>query len=178
MNKLAINNKYLNGNIVYLGILTIKDMKLIYKWFNSKEITSKINKGYFPNTLNLQKKYFNKLTRSENDLQLSVNDKVSNLLIGTVGVHKIDWIHRTAELSIIINSNEKSKGAGTETIKLISNHCFKKLNLRKLKAGFWSNNIASKKVFEKNNFKFEFKRLKEFYYKGKYLDSLHYCKFK
>ncbi len=179
MKKLTIKNKniFLEGEIVHLEILTEKDLKIVYNWFNNKKITTKINKGYIPNTINKQKNFFKKISASDSDIQLSIKSKEYGNLIGLTGIHKIDWIHRTAEISIIINSKSEYKGAGTESIKLITDHCFKKLNIRKIKAGFWSNNLASKRVFEKNNFKFEYKSIKEFFYLGKYIDSIHYCKF-
>lgn len=172
------NHIFLKGSLASLNLTTIKDINLIYSWFNSKEITEKINKGYFPNTYIDQLKITKKIIKSENDIQLSVRLLSNNNIVGIVGLHKINWIHRTAEIGIIIDKENSIKGVGTEVISLIKNHSFKKLNLRKLKAGFWSNNIPSKKIFIKNGFKFEYKSLKEFYYKSKYIDSIHYSIFK
>lgn len=63
------------------------------------------------------------------------------------------------------------------SIKMLSEHAFNKLNLRKLKAGMWKSNIASRLAFEKNGFKKEAILKKEFEINGKYIDSFILSKF-
>ena len=54
-----------------------------------------------------------------------------------------------------------NKGYATESIKLISDHCKKKLKLRKLVAGTPSINYGMIKAFKKNGFKIEGNRVKQ-----------------
>ena len=105
-----------------------------------------MNKGYFPVSAEDQEQRLQ--SRSNADIQLAIVERESDDLIGAIGIHKISWVHRTADISIIIGDKKKrGKGYGKEAIGIAVGHCFKKLNLRKLTAGMWSTNVSSEKSF-------------------------------
>ena len=86
-------------------------------------------------------------------------------------MHQISWKDRHAEIGILIG-DEKSRGKGyaTEAIRLVADHAFNKLNLRKLYTGMVKGNEASKRAFEKVGFRIEGTLREHFYLNGKYLD--------
>jgi len=165
-------NKFLEGERIYLRPFTESDISIWFDWFNDSLITEYMNKGAFPNTKLAQEEYLNFLSKSKNDLQLAVILKENDSLIGIVGIHKIDWIHRHGDVSILIGDKSQwGKGIATEAVSLIIKHAFEKLNLRKLTAGVWSSNVSSRKCFEKNGFKLEGTLREQFFYKGSYVDE-------
>lgn len=166
---------FIEGRKVYLRALSSKDIPLWYDWFNNHEVTTHMNKGIFPNTQEAQQEFFNSISNSKADLQLGIVSIESGKLVGLVGLHKIDWIHRKADISVMIGHPEAwGKNIGKEAVSLTVSHAFNKMNLHKLTAGMWSSNLASKKIFEKNGFVRE-GTLKEQFWDGKiYVDELRY----
>jgi len=164
---------FILGKKINLRAFKKTDIPIWFKWFNDPEVTEHMNKGLFPNTEMLQEEFFQHISKSRNDIQLAIVLKESEKLVGTVGIHKIDWINRHGEVSILIGEKEEwGKNIATEAISLIVEHAFNKLNLHKLTAGVWSTNVASKRCFEKNGFVVEGVLKEQFFYKGRYVDEI------
>lgn len=164
-------NKFLEGKQIYLRPFSKADISIWFDWFNDPLVTEHMNKGGFPNTELTQEEYFNYLSRSKQDIQLAIVLKENDQLIGIIGIHKIDWIHRCGDIGIVIGDRTQwGKGLATEAISLIVKHAFTKINLHKLTAGMSSSDIGSKKCFEKNGFILEGTRRKHFFYKNEYVD--------
>lgn len=162
---------FIDGEKIYLRPFTKSDIPIWVDFFNDSIVTEHMNKGAFPNTELEQEEFFNSLSKSRSDVQLAVVLKENDALIGIVGIHKIDWIHRHGDVSIVIGDTEYwGKGGATEAVALIAKHAFQKLNLRRLTAGTWASNIASRKCFEKNGFVLEGLFREHYFYKGTYVD--------
>ena len=166
----------LEDKIILLRPFEEGDLTRWVSWFNDKSITLYMNKGIFPHTLAQQKNHLKSIKIDKQNLQLAIVLKTKQpILIGSIGLHNIDWVHRTADISILIGEQEgRGKGIGKKAINILVNHAFKKMNLRKLTAGMWSKNIASKKSFEANGFILEGTRREQYFSDGEYLDSLEY----
>ena len=80
-----------------------KDLEKWTSWFNDKDTTLYMNKRVFPNTLAQQKAHLKNSKVDKNNVQFAIvlkNEERS--LIGSIGIHKIDWVHRTGDISILI----------------------------------------------------------------------------
>ena len=94
-------------------------------------------------------------------------------MIGTVGLEKFDDINRTATLGIFIgDKNYRSKGYGTEAIRLILEYGFKYLNLQNIKLDLMEFNERALKCYQKCGFKEYGRRRKCIYIDGEYYDSI------
>ena len=138
----------LENEIILLRAFEEKDLEKWTSWFNDRETTLFMNKRVFPNTLVQQKKHLDNSKVDKNNLQFAIVLKdEEKSLIGSIGIHKIDWVHRTGDISILIGEKiGLGKGIGKEAIKILVNHAFLKMNLKKITAGMWSENIGSKKI--------------------------------
>jgi RimJ/RimL family protein N-acetyltransferase len=106
-----------------------------------------------------------------------IEDKDNNIL-GTVGLHQINWQNRTAILGILIGVKSRwGQGVGTEAEKLIVNHAFN-IGLRKIIAHVFHPNIAPAKALMKNGFKQEGCLKKQRYKNGEWVDELIFSLFK
>lgn len=162
---------FLEGKAIYLRPFRKEDIKIWFDWFNDPLVTRHMNKGILPNTEAKQEEYFEKLLKSKSDLQLAICLKKDDALIGIVGVHKIDPVHRNGDVSIIIgNRDHWGRGFAKEAIGLIVKHAFTKMNLERLTAGMPVTNKGSRKCFEGNGFTLEGTRRKHFFYDGSYVD--------
>ena len=150
-----------------------EDIPSWFQWFNDREVTIQMNKGAFPNTELAQEHFLEALAKSKNDVQLAIVSKKDHDLIGAIGIHKIDWVHRHADVSVIIgNKKYWGQGIATEAIGEVVGHAFAKLNLHKLTAGTWANNIGSRRAFEKNGFMLEGTLRHQFFFQGGYVDQI------
>ena len=162
----------IEGKTIFLRPLTTEDIPVWAAWFNDPEVTEHMNKGMFPVAEHSQLEFFQGLSQSRTDVQLGIVLKEDNLLIGTIGIHKIDWIHRHGAISIVLGAKQSwGRGLATEAVGSIIRHAFTKLNLHRLTAGMWGSNIRSRACFEKNGFTLEGTLRESFFYRDSYVDE-------
>lgn len=169
-----IKDVFIDGNEVYLRPINIKDARSEwYSWLNDPEVTKYQNKGIFPNTKRKQIEYFKKILKSENDVIFAIIEKKSQKHIGSVGLHNIDWIHRSAELGIVIGRKDTwGKGYGKLAWNMIASYGFNVLNLNRIAAIIVKDNIASIKSAKASGFRIE-GELREFLFKnGSYRSAI------
>jgi ribosomal-protein-alanine N-acetyltransferase len=175
-----MNNVFIQGIGIYLRELRKTDLEgSWYTWLNDSQITVFQNKGIFPNSIEKQTQYFESLINNNHDIVLAIVEEDSNKHIGCVGLHKIDWVHRSAELGIVIGDREVwGKKYGKQAWGLITDYGFNVLNLHRIFAVIIEGNIASQKSAEGAGFELEGK-LRDYLFKdGKYLNGLYYSKIK
>jgi ribosomal-protein-alanine N-acetyltransferase len=168
---------FIYGQNIYLRELRESDLDgPWYSWFNDSEVTTFQNKGVFPNTREKQKAYYNSLLTGNNtDVVFAIIEESSNKHIGNVGLHKIDWIHRSAELGIVIGDKDAwGKKYGKEAWKLVSGYGIQVLNLHRIYAQIMEGNVASCKSAEAAGFKQEGLITDAFFKNGKYLHVRYY----
>lgn len=163
---------FLKGNGFYLRELRVSDLDGDwYAWFNDAETTRWQNKKIFPNTRLKQRAYFDYLASSSSDVVLAMVEGGGNRHIGNVGLHKIDWVHRSAELGIVIGNREFwGRGFGKQAWQLITDYGFDTLNLHRVYAWIVANNFSSARCAEAAGFRKEGSVRDMFYKQGEYLD--------
>ena len=171
-----MNNAFIQGEGIYLRELQETDLEgSWYRWFNDQSVTVFQNKGIFPNTKEKQKQYFDSLGGSQSDVVLAIIEEGSGKHIGNVGLHRIDWVHRSAELGIVLGDKTAwGKKFGKQAWKLISDYGFQTLNLHRIYAQIMEGNIASCKSAEAAGFKKEGYIRDVFFKNGKYLNLYYY----
>lgn len=156
----------------YLRGLTERDLEgPWYRWFNDSEVNQTQNKGIFPNTLEKQKDYFEYLKNSRTDVVMAIIDKKTNAHVGNVGLHSIDWVHRTAMLGIVIGEKTYwGKGWGKKAWAAITAYGFETLNLNKIWATAFADNKKSIRCAEASGFRTEGIQRSQLYKNGRYID--------
>ena len=75
-------------------------------------------------------------------------------LIGNLGLHRIGWRNRSAEMGYVIGERDQwGKGCATEAVKLATAYGFLELGLRKMFATVVEGNEASRRALEKNGYR-------------------------
>lgn len=142
-----------------------------FQWFNNPEITRFQNKGYIPNTPQAQKCYFDKIQTSNSDIIFAIIDDISDQHVGNVGLHSIDWIHRTAVLGIVIGEKEfMGRGWGKQAWRAITEYAFNTINLHKVCATFFDGNDRSLKCALASGYEMEGRQKEQMYKNGAYVD--------
>jgi ribosomal-protein-alanine N-acetyltransferase len=165
---------FIEGRCVCLREIRLSDANENYcDWMNNSKINQYLESRFEKWSIKKLKNYVNKTRRNTACVFLAITAKGNNKHIGNVKIGPINWIHKFADVGIIIG--EKSfwgKGIATEVIKLVIDYSFHKLNLHKLTAGAYSNNIASIKAFKKVGFSVEGVRKKHYLCDGIYVDGV------
>jgi RimJ/RimL family protein N-acetyltransferase len=169
---------FLEGENFYLRELRQSDLEgAWYTWLNDKQVTTFQNKGIFPNSIEKQTQYYNQIQTSTNQVVLAIVLKETGQHVGCIGLHNIDWVHRYAELGIVIGEKEaQGKKIGKQAWKVISDYGFETLNLHRIYAIIADENIPSIKSAEAAGFKLD-GVLRDFLYKnGRYINARYYSK--
>ena len=95
-------------------------------------------------------------------------------LIGVCGLCNINWVNKTAEISLYIAPAYQGKGHATQALDLLRQKAFEEFNLHRLWAEIFSFNIASITLFEKCGYVLEGRMVEHVFKAGKYNDSLIY----
>lgn len=165
---------FINGKHIYLREVRLTDVnESYYSWMNDREVTQYLESRFYPNSLDALRKYVeHKLNDRENVFMAIILNK-SNRHIGNIKLGPINWIHRYADVALMIGEKDCwGKGYGTEAIRLIADYAFDKLNLHKLTAGCYDANKGSSESFQKAGFTIEGICKSQYYCIDKYVDSI------
>lgn len=162
-----------NGGRIYLRNVDLSDVNENYhNWMNDKEVVQFLEARFSKNSPEDIRSFVIETNKNPDTVFLAICLKDSNLHIGNVKVHRIDRNHKSGEVSILIGEKKCwGKGYGAEAINLISEYVFSTLNLNKLTAECYANNLGSLNAFKKAGFKEEGIRKKQYFYNGSYVDS-------
>lgn len=92
--------------------------------------------------------------------------------IGNIGLHDIDWLHRRAELGIVIGEREFwNQGYGSDAICTLLAFAFRDMNLHRVWLRVFEGNGRAMKAYEKCGFQHEGCLRQAVYRQGKYCDE-------
>jgi len=178
MIKLSKDVKFLVGKKLFMRPIMPQDLPYFVKWINDKE-TLEMLSAYLPVTIKEEAEWIESLSnKNHTDIQLAIVTTDGNL-IGSMGIHKIDWKNRTASTGAFIgDKNYWGKGYGTEAKMLLLNYAFNTLNLRKIYSSAIEYNKRSIAYQMKCGYKIEGRRIKQHFRKGRYWDEILTAVFK
>jgi RimJ/RimL family protein N-acetyltransferase len=108
-----------------------------------------------PTFLELQE-YVQAVSDSPDGYMFRIMINESDAHVGNIKVDKIDINHKTAEVGIIIGDQAAwGKGIATDSIRLVSDFAFNNLELEKITAGCYVDNIGSCRAFQKSGYEVE-----------------------
>jgi RimJ/RimL family protein N-acetyltransferase len=116
--------------------------------------------------------------RSDTDQPFGIALVETGELIGMMGLHRIDWISRTAITGAWIADGNREKGLGSEAKLLLLDYAFHSLMLRKISSYVLDTNERSRRYNEKCGYKLEGKLRKQLAVYGDYVDQLCMAVFK
>ncbi len=165
---------FITGTGIYLRGLRAQDLDgNWYTWFNDADVTHYQDKGYFPNSREKQARYYESVTASNTDVVLAIADSATHMHIGNVGLHRINWVHRTAVLGIVIGEKEYwRRGLGKQAWALITHYGFETLNLNKITATVIDGNLRSLRCALAAGYEKEGVQVEQLYKHGTYHDLI------
>ena len=161
------------GGRVYLRDVRLSDVSEdYYNWMKDEEVTHFLEARFSKNSLEDIRSFVIEANNEPTSLLFAICAKEGDVHIGNIKLHRINKIHKFAEVSLMIGRKDYwGKGYGNEAISLVCDYAFSTLNLNKLTAECYANNVGSLKAFKKAGFKEEGLRKKQYLYKGNYVDA-------
>jgi RimJ/RimL family protein N-acetyltransferase len=143
---------------IALKILVPDDVTQVYvDWMNDAEITQYLESRWQAHTLESIREFVRTMNASPNDVLFGVFLHEAGTLtehIGNIKIGNIHRLHSRAELGLIIGSKTHwGKGYATEAIRLATRYGFEELNLNKLFAGMYADNVGSYNAFIKAGYR-------------------------
>lgn len=164
--------KKLVGDRIYLSPRNPEDYEKFTEWLNDFDTSDYI--GYSGKLMSLpgEKEFLEKNNNPEATFSIVTLD--GDKMIGSVGLEDFDYTDRTATLGIFIGDKEyRSKGYGTEAIRMLLEYGFKYKNLHNIKLDLMEFNERALKCYIKCGFKEYGRRRRCKFINGKYYDSIH-----
>jgi RimJ/RimL family protein N-acetyltransferase len=164
---------FLGGEKIDLVIPNLKrHMHFLHRFIMDREINAWLTRGDFPINEKQEIEWFERDLKQEN-IVLVIEDK-DGVILGTIGLHNINWQDRVGVLGILIGAKDRwGQGIATEAEKLIVKHAFN-IGLHKVIADVYLPNKASARVLEKIGFQQEGQRRRHKFKNGEWLDVLEY----
>ena len=141
----------IKGERLYLSPMNMDDLEIYTKWMNDKEVTENLG-GYARVISLLSEKQW--LEKEINDYNFAIIKRDKDELIGNVSLMEVDNLNQTATLGIFIGEKEnRNKGYGKESVKLILDYGFNTLNLNNIMLTVYEFNKPAINTYKKIGFK-------------------------
>ena len=123
------------------------------RWFADRAVTRYLVVRH-PTSLKKQEEWIERMAASADDVLWAMVRAADGGLIGNLGLHRIGWRNRNAELGYVIGERDQwGKGCATEAVKLATAYAFLELGLQKTFATVTVGNEASRRALEKNGYR-------------------------
>lgn len=163
---------FLQGKNVYLRPVCKEDVPHLVRWMNDEDTRQYLYR-YLPLTEAEENEWVEKLSQSKTDIVLTMVHGSSGRVIGTMGLHHIDWKDRRATTGAMIGEKDfRDKGYGTEAKMVLLNYVFNELGLRKVCSTVFDFNARSRAYSEKCGYKQEGVLKAHVFLHGEYHDEI------
>ena len=105
-----MKNSFITGSSIYLRPANISDAKGDwYKWLNDPEVTKFLTNQFWPNTKEKQINFVKQSINSKERLLFSICLKKNDKHIGQCSLSGINWVHRYADIALLIGNKKFRK---------------------------------------------------------------------
>jgi len=147
----------LQGEKVRLRPIERDDLPRFVRWFSDPEVRRHLIL-YMPPSMAQEEQWFERLqqrlARNE-DVVLAI-ETLEGVHIGNIGLHRINWKDRNAELGIVIGEKEYwDQGYGTDAIRTLLRVAFEEMNLHRVSLRVDADNARGIRCYQKCGFQKE-----------------------
>jgi RimJ/RimL family protein N-acetyltransferase len=145
---------FLTGESIYLREVRPEDVNdAYYRWLSDPAVTQYLETRYIPQSRQSILAFVQQMNGKSDEIFLAICRNEDDRHIGNIKLGPIKWIHGRGDISLFIGEKDCwGKGYATEAIRLLCQHAFDTLSLRKVTAGAYATNAGSIRAFEKAGF--------------------------
>jgi [ribosomal protein S5]-alanine N-acetyltransferase len=172
INEACVQHPQLETSRLLMRKVTFKDLEDMHSFTSSKEVTKYIP---FPTHKNIEttRKFIDYILEQyqiNKKLIWGIQLKETPKLIGTIEFISFETAHNKAEIAYVLSEDYWGNGIMTEAANEVIKFGFKTLNLTRIQAKTFKENIGSQKVLRKIGMTYEGTLRKSMFIKGKYQD--------
>jgi len=143
-------HRVLRGERVTLRPLAAGDLRRCVKWFSDPQVLHFLGRSR-PVTLSEEERWYHEYLQRSDEQIFAI--EVSGKHVGNIGLHKVDRVHRKADLGIVIGeATYWSQGFGTDALRTVLRYGFAHLGLNKISLEVLEYNIRAIRSYEKCGF--------------------------
>lgn len=160
------------GDRVRLRGIEREDLPTFVRWFNDPEVRQYLIM-YEPMSMAKEERWFEEMLERKNDFVFAIEAQIGErwVLIGNVGLHRIDWKNRTAIFGIALGEKAYwGQGFGTDATRTMLRFAFEELNLHRVELEVFDFNPRAMRSYEKAGFRQEGTRRQALFRHGRYHD--------
>ena len=144
------DHRILRGAQVVLRPLASGDLRRCVTWFNNPQVTQFLGRNT-PVTLAEEERWFHDYLRRGDEQIFAI--EVQGKHVGNLGLHKVDRVHRKADLGIVIGEPAYwSLGYGTDAVRAALGYGFGALGLNKISLDVLEDNARALRSYAKCGF--------------------------
>jgi len=164
----------MEGKKVGIRALEKKDLDHQMQWVNDPEITKNLSSFFlYPTSKEQEEKWLEDIHNFNSTDKIFAFETKEGVYLGNIGLHRINWKDRHAELAIAIGKKEDwDKGYGTDATLTLLDFAFNRMNLHRIYLRVWDFNQRAIKSYEKCGFKKEGILREGHFEDGKYHDVI------
>ena len=171
-----MSGPFLIGKRIQLRPFEEEDAPVVAGWINDPELRE-VLLVRFAKSVKDEREWIASLSSKgpPENIVFAVELKTTRKLIGSIGMHSIDWVHRRAMTGIFLYPRtSRGKGYGTEAKNLMLDYAFGELGLLSLWAIAIEGNAASIRALEKQGYRRSGVFRKSTLVKGAWVDSIYF----
>ena len=162
------DHRILRGAQVTLRPLATGDLRRCVKWFSDPLVTQFLGRTT-PVTLAEEERWFRDYLRRSDEQVFAI--EVQGKHVGNLGLHKVDRVHRKADLGIVIGEPAYwSRGYGTDALQTALAYGFGALSLNKISLDVLEDNARALHSYEKCGFVREGVHREDVFKDGRFLN--------
>jgi [ribosomal protein S5]-alanine N-acetyltransferase len=144
-------NPFLKSASIHLREVRLSDVtERYYNWLNDPEINQYLETRFIPRSVENIAAFVRQMDGKADEPFFAICLNKDRQHIGNIKLGPINWYHRNADVSLFIGEKQLwGRGYASQAIALVTEFAFQTLNLNKLKAGCYAENLGSAKAFEK-----------------------------
>ena len=162
------DHRILRGLRVTLRPLGAADLRRCVKWFSDPQVTRFLGRNA-PVTLAEEERWFRDYMRHSDEQIFAI--EIDGKHVGNLGLHKVDRVHRKADLGIVIGETAYwSRGYGTDALRTALDYGFGHLGLNKVSLEVLEDNLRAIRTYDKCGFVREGIHREEVFKDGRFLN--------
>ena len=164
------DHRILHGLHVVLRPLGTGDLRRCVKWFSDPQVTQFLGRAG-PVTLAEEERWYHDYVRRGDEQIFAI--EIDGHHVGNLGLHKVDRVHRKADLGIVIGETTYwSRGYGTDALCTALRYGFGSLGLNKISLDVLEGNLRAIRSYEKCGFVREGIHREDVYKDGHFLNVI------
>lgn len=165
---------FIYSHCTLLRPLVEDDLPLLMEWVVDPEVRQYVLFAY-PMMLQAEKKWLDDLAKQHlegSNITMMV-ETLEGVPIGTMGLHRINYIHRTATTGAMFgNKKYWGRGYGVATKMHMLKYAFEELNLNRINSSVFAFNERSIRYSQRCGYQIEGRRRQACYKNGRYWDVI------